>query len=123
MRGSFKRFNLLISIYYLEYIMAFLVGGEIAQSVVSLSAMQSVQVRACFRKVVCCHSAIELFPPVPTTGSKKAVHVSLCLYNDACKRSLAICHKSTASCPFSRLLSVPIWPACAKQGRKYDSIN
>ena len=54
---------------------------------------------------------------------KKAVHVSLCLCNDACKRSLAICCKSRASCPISRLLSVPIWPACAKQGREYDSIN
>ena len=49
--------------------------------------------------------------------------MSLCLCNDACKRSLAICCKSRASCPVSRLLSVPIWPACAKQGRKYDSIN
>ena len=77
-----------------------------------------------FRKVVCCHCVIDSLPPVPTTGSKrKAVHVSLCLCNDACKRSLAICHKSRALCPVSRLLSVPIWPACAKQGRKYDSIN
>ena len=70
--------------------------GEIAQSVASLS---------------------ELFQPVLTTGSKNVVHASLCLCNDACKRSLAICRKSRASCPVSRLLSVPIWPACAKQGR------
>ena len=55
---------------------------------------------ACFRKVVCCHSAIDSFPPVPMTGlTKKVVYVSLCLCNDACKRSLAICRKSRASCP------------------------
>ena len=30
-------------------------------------------------------------PPVPMTGSKKAVHVLLCLCNNACKRFLAIC--------------------------------
>ena len=48
---------------------------------------------------------------------KKAVHVLLCLCNNACKRSLAICRKSRALCPVSRLLSVPMWPACVKQGR------
>ena len=78
---------------------------------------------ACFRKVELYHCVVDSFPPVPTTGSKKAVYVSLCLCNDACKRSLAICRKSRASCPINRLLSVPIWPACAKQGCKYDSIN
>ena len=72
---------------------------------------------ACYRKVRFYHCVIESFPPVPTTGSKKAVHVLLCLCNNACKRSLAICRNSRASCPVSRLLSVPSWPACAKQGR------
>ena len=40
----------------------------------------------------------------------------LWLCNNACKRSLAICRKSRALCPVSRLLSVPIWPACVKTG-------
>ena len=62
------------------------------------------------------HFVIDSLPPVPTTGSKKAVYVLLCLCNNACKRSLAICHKSRALCPVSRFLSVPIWPACAEQG-------
>ena len=48
---------------------------------------------------------------------KKGRHVLLCLCNNACKRSLAICCMSRALCPVSRLLSVPIWPACVKQGR------
>ena len=34
------------------------------------------------------------FPPVLTTRSKKAIHVSVCLCTDACKRSLDICRKS-----------------------------
>ena len=59
------------------------------------------------RRVRFYHCVIHSFPPVPTTGSKKAVHV-LCLCNNACKRSLAICRKSRASCPVSWLLSVPI---------------
>ena len=63
---------------------------------------------ACHRKVELYHCAIDLLPPVPKTGSKKAVHVLLCLCNNACKRSLAICHKSRALCPVSRFLSVPI---------------
>ena len=72
---------------------------------------------ACHRKVELYHCAIDSFPPVLTTGSKKAVHVLICLCNNACKRSLAICRKSRALCPVSRLLSVPIWPTCAEQGR------
>ena len=47
---------------------------------------------ACFRKVVCYQNVKNLSPPVPTTGSPKAIHVVLCL----CKRSLVICHKSRA---------------------------
>ena len=31
--------------------------------------------------------------------------VLLCLYDNACERSLAICHKSRALCPVSRVLS------------------
>ena len=72
---------------------------------------------ACHRKVEFYHCIIDSLPPVLTTGSKKAVHVLLCLCNNACKSSLAICRKSRALCPVSRLLSVPIWPACVKQGR------
>ena len=68
----------------------------------------------CFRKVKCYQNVINFSPPVLTTP--KAVHVLLCLCNNACKRSLAIC-LSRASCPVSRLLSVPIQPAYAEQGR------
>ena len=60
----------------------------------------------CFRKVKCYQNVINFSPPVPTTGSPKAVHVLSCLYDNACKRSLAICHKSRASCPVSRSLSL-----------------
>ena len=78
---------------------------------------------ACFRKVGFYQDAIYLFPPVLTTGSTKTVHVFSCLCDNTCKRSLTICHKIRASCPVSRLLSVPIWPACDKQGRKYEQTN
>ena len=44
----------------------------------------------CFRKVEFYQCAIDLFPPVPMTSSKKAVHVSSCLCDDACKRPVAI---------------------------------
>ena len=40
-----------------------------------------------------------------------------CVCDNACKRSLGICRKTRALCPVSRLQSVPIWPACAEQGR------
>ena len=63
---------------------------------------------ACFRNVRFYHCVIDSFPPVPMTASKKAIHVLLCLCNNACKRSLAICCNSRALCPVSRLLSVPI---------------
>ena len=100
---------------------SFFWGGD--STVVSISVCQaglpgSRPVRpACFRKVECYQRAIDLFQPVLTTGSTKAVHVLSCLCDNACKRSLVICCKSRASCPVSRLLSVPIWPACTKQGR------
>ena len=45
---------------------------------------------------------------------QRPFHVSSCLCDNTCKRSLAICHKSRALCHVSRLLSVPIWPACAE---------
>ena len=63
---------------------------------------------ACHRKVEFYHCVIDSLPPVLATGSKKAIHVLLCLCNNACKRSLVICRKSRALCPVSRLLSVPI---------------
>ena len=63
----------------------------------------------CFRKVDFYQHAIDLSPPVLMTGSPKAVYVLSCLCDNACKRSLAICRKSRASCPVSRRpLSVPI---------------
>ena len=74
----------------------------------------------CFRKVEFFQSVINLSPPVSTTGSPKPIHVLSCLCDTACKRSLVICRKNWASCPVSRLLPVPIWPACAEQGRWYD---
>ena len=98
-------------------------GGRGNSTVVSVSVYQAGDPgsrpprSACHRKVEFYHCVIGLLPPVPKTGSKKAVHVLLCLCNNACKRSLAICRKSRALCLASRLLSVPIWPACIKQGR------
>ena len=47
-------------------------------------------------------------------------HVLPCLCDHACKRPLAIFCKSRAFCPNGRLLSVPIYPACAEQGHQYD---
>ena len=52
----------------------------------------------CFRKVKCFQNVINFSPPVPTTGSQKAVHVLSCLCDNACKRSLSICQKSRALC-------------------------
>ena len=49
----------------------------------------------CFRKLEFYQNAIDLFPPVLTTGSTKAVHVLSCLCDNACKRFLAICRKSS----------------------------
>ena len=59
------------------------------------------------------------------TGSTKGVPkgVLSCLCDTACKRYLAICRKSRASCPVGRLLSVPISPLCAEQGRLYDILE
>ena len=88
--------------------------GRGNSTVVSISVYQAGDLgsrpprSACHRKVELYHCVIDLLPPVPTTGSKKAVHVLLCLCNNACKRSLAIYRKSRALCPVSRLLSVPI---------------
>ena len=113
--------------FYLVYTSYFIQRGRGNSTVVSVSVYQAGDPgsrpprSACHTKVRFYHGVIHSFPPVPTTGSKKAVHVLLCLCNNACKRSLAICRKSRASCPVIRLLSVPIWPACAKQG--YDSIS
>ena len=45
------------------------------------------------------------------------IAVLSCLCDNACKGSLAICCKIRALCLVSRILSVPIWPACAEQGR------
>ena len=53
---------------------------------------------------------------VPLTSSSGPCHVLSCLYDNAFKRSLAIYRKSMALCPVNRLLSTPIYPACAEQG-------
>ena len=93
-------------------------GREIAQSLASLSIKRPIRVRARHEPLVierrnsitvlltCSHQCRQLVQKKP----------SMCYYvcNNACKRSLAICRKSRALCPVSRLLSVPIWPACAK---------
>ena len=65
-----------------------------------------------FRKVEVCLNVINLSPPVPTTGSPKAVHVLSCLCDNACKRSPSTCRKSRISCPVSRLLSVFSYMVC-----------
>ena len=75
----------------------------------------------CYRKVEIYQHVIKLSPPVLTTGLTKVVHVLPCLCDNASKRSLAMCRKRRAPCLVSRLLSVPIQPACAEQGRQYDS--
>ena len=68
----------------------------------------------------CCQWLVASHTRVSWIGSPKAVRVLLCVCDNACKRSLAIFCKSRALCPVSRLLSVPIWPACAEQGHQYD---
>ena len=87
-------------------------GGGIAQLLASLSTKRAVRVRFPLNPLVSERwNSITLL----LTRShqcwrlvkKKAVHVLLCLCNNACKRSLAICRKSRALCPVSRLLSVP----------------
>ena len=64
------------------------------------------------RKVELYYCAIDPPPPVPGTGSKKTVHVLLCLCNNACKRSLAKCRKSRAECPVHMQASVCPYIAC-----------
>ena len=84
--------------------------GQSNGIIVSISVCQagrpgSSLVRSvCFRNVEFYKNASNLFPPVPKTGSPKALHVLLCLYNNACKRSLAICRNSRALYPISRYL-------------------
>ena len=50
----------------------------------------------------------QLVQPLLLTGSTKDVQCVIMSFDNACKRSLAVCHKNRASCPVSRLLSVPI---------------
>ena len=118
-RSLFLSHRIINSLIHRKLILTFffrfyLIGGRGNGTVVSVSVYQaggpgSLPARsACYRKVEFYHCVIDSFPPVPKTGSKKAVHVLLCLCNNACKRSLAICRKSRALCPVSRLLSVPI---------------
>ena len=96
-------------------------GGEIAQSLKSLSTKRAIRDCAWLDPLV-----LERWNSITVllTCSQQCRRLvkkrqSMCYYvcNDACKRSLAICRKSRALCPVSRLLSVPIWPACVKQGR------
>ena len=102
---SFLALNIILFLSYLY------LAGRGNSTVVSVSVYQAGDPgshpprSACHRKVEFYHRAIDLLPPVPTTGSKKAVHELLYLCNNACKRSLAICRKSRALCPVSRLLS------------------
>ena len=96
-------------------------GGGIAQSLASLSVKRAARVRFPLNLLVTerWNSITVLFTrshQCRRLVHKKTVHVLLCLCNNACKRSLAICRKSRALCPVSRLLSVPIWPACVKTG-------
>ena len=82
--------------------------------------MRAVQVRVrldlfVFQgKVEFYQNVVDLSPPVPITGSPKAVHMLSCLCDNACKISLAIYNRIRASCPFNRLLFVP---TCAEQAR------
>ena len=101
-------------------------GGEITQSLASLSVTRAVRVRARLNPLVSerWNSITVLLTrshQCRPLVKKKAVHVLLCLCYNARKKFLAICRKSRALCRMSRLLSVPIWPACVKQGRWYNS--
>ena len=78
---------------------------------------------ACCRKVEFYHCAIELFPPVPTTGLTKAVHVLSRLWDYACKRSLAICRMSRHCVPLAGFCLSLYDLHALKQGPLYDSIN
>ena len=90
---------------------------------VSISACQagcpgsSLVWSAFFRKVEFYQNLMNLSPPVLATGSQKAIHVLSYLCDNACEISVVLCRKSRASCPISRLPSVPMWPECAEQGR------
>ena len=53
-------------------------GGEIAQCQAGRPGSHPA-LSACFRKVEFYQGAIDLFPPVLTSGSPKAVHVLSCL--------------------------------------------
>ena len=75
-------------------------GGRENSTVVSVSVYQAGGLGSLPSRSAC-HRKVEFY-------HTKAVHVLLCLCNNACKRSLAICRKSRALCPVSRLLSVPI---------------
>ena len=55
----------------------------------------------CHRKVEFYHCVIHSLPPVPTTGSTKAIDMLLCLCNNSCKSSLAICRKSRVCVPLA----------------------
>ena len=85
------------------------------ETIYSIDVFWGDDTKVCFKVQTCLslyffyQNVMNLYPPVPTIGSPRAVYVSLCLCDNACKRSLAICHKSRKSCPISRLLSVPIY--------------
>ena len=66
----------------------------------------------CFRKVEFHQHAIDLSHQCCRLVKQRLCPVLSCLCDNVCKRSLAICRKSGASCPISSLLSaLPIWPA------------
>ena len=85
-------------------------GGEIAQSLASLFVKRAAQVRSRLDPLVTerWNSITVLFTRSHRRLVKK--RQSMCYYvcNNACKRSLAVCRESRASCPVNRLLSVPI---------------
>ena len=64
--------------------------GRENSTVVSISVYQAGDLgshpaqSACHRKVEFYHCVVDSLPPVLTTASKKAVHVLLCLCNNAC---------------------------------------
>ena len=60
----------------------------------------------CFKKVELYQHAIDLSHQCCWLVQQRLFHVLLCLCDDECKKSLAICRKCRASCPVSRLLSV-----------------
>ena len=122
-------YNLCTLKCHMKHLMIYLFTSIMNSTVISISVYQAGDPglhpprSACHRNVEFYHCGIDSLQPVPMTGSKKVVHVLVCLCNNACKRSLAICCKSRALCPVSRLLSLYDLHALNRDVNMIQSIN